>query len=285
MPRRVPLLGLSREPIFSPQREQADATILHLTGEALARRGFPVEIIPGEALPERQIPPLIFTMSRDRSLLQALKKYEAEGTLVINAPHAILNCYRTTMLSLLTQHASIPFPPSQLIQVERFLEEWEAKKRQPNLADASWECGLWVKRGDVHAMQRADVSFVRHAEALQRVLQDFQNRGITEAIFQQHIEGTVVKFYALAGEPLLDWFLTHGELPHEFPSDQLTALAHQAASILGLEVYGGDGILTREGAMYLIDLNDWPSFSPCQPRAADAIARYILQKMHLRCLQ
>ncbi len=187
------------------------------------------------------------------------------------------------MLSLLTQ-ASLPFPPSQIIHVERFLEKWEAKKLQQNLYDASWEFGFWVKWGDVHAIQRADVSFVRNAKELRRLLHDFRSRGITEAIFQKHIEGTVVKFYALAREPLLDWFPTQGELQHELPSDHLAALANQATSILGLDVCGGDCILTREGEIYLSDLNDWPSFSTCQPRAAEAIARYILHKMQLRCL-
>ena len=36
-------------------------------------------------------------------------------------------------------------------------------------------------------------------------------------------------------------------------------------------LYGGDAIITDDIA-YLIDLNDWPSFSSCREAAADAIA-------------
>jgi hypothetical protein len=44
------------------------------------------------------------------------------------------------------------------------------------------------------------------------------------------------------------------------------------AAAVGLQVYGGDCIVTVDGAWYMIDFNDWPSFSRCREEAAEAIA-------------
>jgi glutathione synthase/RimK-type ligase-like ATP-grasp enzyme len=53
----------------------------------------------------------------------------------------------------------------------------------------------------------------------------------------------------------------------------LAALARAAARALGLEVYGGDCVIDTGGALWLIDVNDWPSFAPCRAAGAEAIAR------------
>ena len=44
------ILGVYREEVFSPQRESDDAAILSLTGEALRRRGFNLELAVPEGL-------------------------------------------------------------------------------------------------------------------------------------------------------------------------------------------------------------------------------------------
>jgi hypothetical protein len=55
----------------------------------------------------------------------------------------------------------------------------------------------------------------------------------------------------------------------------LAALAERGAAAVGLEVYGGDAVRDPAGALWLIDLNDWPSYGPCRASAADAIAGYL----------
>ena len=47
------------------------------------------------------------------------------------------------------------------------------------------------------------------------------------------------------------------------------------AAAVGLQIYGGDMIVTNDGSLYMIDFNDWPSFSRCREEAAEAIARLI----------
>jgi len=45
-----------------------------------------------------------------------------------------------------------------------------------------------------------------------------------------------------------------------------------------LDIYGGDAIVTSDNQIYIIDLNDWPSFGKCQNEAAPAIADLILNQ-------
>jgi hypothetical protein len=52
-------------------------------------------------------------------------------------------------------------------------------------------------------------------------------------------------------------------------------LAAGAAAALELEVFGGDCVRDRENNLWLIDLNDWPSYAPCRFEAAAAIAAYL----------
>ena len=65
-------------------------------------------------------------------------------------------------------------------------------------------------------------------------------------------------------------------LPH---ADALAALGRDASARLGLEIYGGDAVVTPEGELFLIDLNDWPSFTGCQADASDAIAALSCERL------
>ena len=52
------------------------------------------------------------------------------------------------------------------------------------------------------------------------------------------------------------------------------------AAAVGLDIFGGDVIVSPAGELTLIDLNDWPSFAPCRERAAYAIADFIIKRVH-----
>jgi len=51
--------------------------------------------------------------------------------------------------------------------------------------------------------------------------------------------------------------------------------ARLASRAVGLDVYGGDAVITNGNGVSLIDLNDWPSFSRCCRSAAASIAGYV----------
>jgi len=61
----------------------------------------------------------------------------------------------------------------------------------------------------------------------------------------------------------------------------MRGLAEAAAAALELEVFGGDCVRDRQQNLWLIDLNDWPSYARCRFAAADAIASYLTSPMRV----
>jgi hypothetical protein len=115
-------------------------------------------------------------------------------------------------------------------------------------------------------------------------LASFAQRGIRHAVVQQHITGQEIKFYAVRGCGVLHYFAPHAAGPLQVDAARLNALALRAGEVLGLDIYGGDCILTPSGALYLVDVNDWPSFRGCRELAAPHIARHILTQAYQRRL-
>ena len=54
-------------------------------------------------------------------------------------------------------------------------------------------------------------------------------------------------------------------------------IATKAAKAIGIDIYGGDCIINRNGKISLIDLNDFPSFSAVREEAAKEIAGFIMK--------
>ena len=62
---------------------------------------------------------------------------------------------------------------------------------------------------------------------------------------------------------------------HPFDVSALADAASRAAASLGLEVFGGDAIATRDGRILVIDLNAWPSFALFRDEAGPTIGAYL----------
>ena len=58
----------------------------------------------------------------------------------------------------------------------------------------------------------------------------------------------------------------------------LRETAQKAAKAIGLDIYGGDCIVTPKGDIYIIDMNDFPSFTLVRDIAAREIATLIMNK-------
>jgi glutathione synthase/RimK-type ligase-like ATP-grasp enzyme len=65
---------------------------------------------------------------------------------------------------------------------------------------------------------------------------------------------------------------------YRFDTHILKALAQKAAIAIGLDIYGGDAIITPQGEIFIIDINDFPSFSAIRDIAAKEIATLIMNK-------
>jgi hypothetical protein len=139
--------------------------------------------------------------------------------------------------------------------------------------------GLWLKRGDVHAIGPGDVAYVTCKEELRRALKHFFGKGIKDILVQGHMDGPVVKFYGVGPRECFWAYLASDGEEITSKAGRLRTIAGQAAGAVGLEVYGGDAVLSEKHGPVLIDLNDWPSFSRCCRPAARGIAAYFDDKI------
>jgi len=258
------LVGVFREPEFSPGRVEDDAAILECTRDALAERGVAMVLGSVDLLAGTPPEAVLAMCQSDRSL--AVLDRAAAVTTVINHPSAIRGCYRHETVRRLADTAA-PFPPTRLVATA-------------TTADVPDAAPCWVKRGDVHAMMADDVVFAERAADVHAALADFSARGIPRAALQSHIEGVVVKFYGVIDGRFFRCFAQGTEIPASLPT--LWEAARSGATALGLEVFGGDLVVTGDGRPMLVDINDWPSFARCRDEAADAIASYVVDRLSAR---
>ena len=266
--------GIFREQAHSPGRETDDAEILRLTAKHLEAQGFQVDLKAAEevgAVAEAR-PRCVFLMCEGIQVLRQLQAWQAEGVVEVNDPMAVLNTYRDRMIGQFAE-ASVPFIESRLVST--------AGGHHRVLAP------VWVKRADVHNTQKGDVVFASTGEEVVSALAGLAERGIARAVLQPHVAGDLIKFYGIGpgggpgGEPpWFRWFYHKGQrlAGHRFDPHQLARLVRRAAGALGLEVYGGDVIVTGHGDLVLLDLNAWPSFALYRDEASIAIAQYLAQR-------
>jgi glutathione synthase/RimK-type ligase-like ATP-grasp enzyme len=260
------LLGVFREAQYSPGRVEDDAAILTRAAAALHARGLDVALCDAEQLIAAAADPTrvrgVLAMCQSAAALRALDAFAARVP-VVNTPAAIRHCYRTETVRLL-RDAAVPAPETTLVATAA-----------PRAHTARGPC--WVKRGDVHAMSAGDVVFTATDDALAEALASLAARGIAAAAVQEHVEGTVLKFYAVADGSFFRAYGDVADVPAPLPS--LWEVARAGAAALGLEVFGGDLVVRPDGSAALIDINDWPSFARCRDEAADAIASYVAERV------
>jgi len=263
--------GIFREEAHSPGRESDDAEILRLTAKGLLAKGFQVDLkTPDELEVETEARPrAIFLMCEQAGALRALEALEAAGAREVNTPSAVLNTYRERMIAQFAK-ARVPFIASRVVATA---DERVAAPRP-----------VWVKRADVHNTQEGDVVYAADDAAVARALEGLAARAIPRAVIQPHVDGDLIKFYGIGpgdptrgGPPWFRWFYHKDQQlgGHVFDERALRHLVREAAAALGLEIYGGDCIVTASGELVLIDLNAWPSFALFREEAASVIAAYL----------
>lgn len=260
------IIGITRKEQYSPNHVTNDALILYRTGDVLKEYGYEVKYY-GEACVEKNGIDAEFAFSMAQGVLGSEKLLESEknGSFIVNSPRAVLNCHRIRMTPMLL-NAAIPFPKSVIIDSDNgntdYFELLGSKK-------------LWLKRGDVHAEHKEDVSIVGCKEELHNILQDFVKRGIKKSIVQEHLPGDVIKFYSVRGSEFFYWYYLNGANKTPFSLPDLKSYANRSAEALGLWIFGGDAVISPEGNISIIDVNDWPSFAPVREEAAKEIGKII----------
>ena len=278
------IAGIMRAGAYSPNHIGNDAAIFNETANQLRKRGCIVNTYSEEqfnATGGKLDEGIILSMCREHQSIKNLQRLEDEGRLVINSGYGIENCTRERMTRILLGNG-IPYPESIIVNTNEVIK--------PMLEKAGFK-NCWIKRGDFHAMHKEDVSYVRHAEEAQEVLQEYFLRGIKRAVINIHLVGDLVKFYGVKDTNYFFWFYPfdegHSKYGHEaingrsqglpFDEQGLKDMCNRAARELNVEIYGGDCIVGRDGDVKIIDFNDWPSFAPCRNEAAPHIAKHILQ--------
>lgn len=283
----ITIAGIMRAGAYSPNHIGNDAAIFNAAADHLRKRGCIVNIYSEEQfIADEVTEPVIVNMCREMKSIHKLQELEQKGALVINSGFGIENCTRERMTRILVG-SNIPYPESLIVNTD---EGVTAALKKAGFT----QC--WIKRGDFHAMHKEDVSYVRHPEEAQEVLQEYFLRGIKRAVINRHLVGDLIKFYGVQGTPFFFWFypfdLGHSKYGHEaingksqgleFDKEKLRAICQNASEVLYVKVYGGDCIISPEGDIRIIDFNDWPSFAPCRQEAAPHIAKCILNEIKKR---
>jgi hypothetical protein len=277
----IKIAGIMRAGAYSPNHIGNDTAIFNAAAEQLRKRGCLVNAYSEEQFNETGVKEdIILNMCREKVSIENLQRLEDEGRIVINSGYGIENCTRERMTRILLG-SGIPYPESLIVNTD------EAVK--PLLKKSGFQ-SCWIKRGDFHAMHKEDVSYVRHPEEAQEVLQEYFYRGIKRAVINVHLEGDLVKFYGVKGTPFFYWFypfdMGHSKYGYEvingksqgieFDLKKLKSICQRAAEELNVYIYGGDCIIGTDGDIKIIDFNDWPSFAPCRNEAAPHIAKCVL---------
>ena len=277
----IKIAGVMRAGAYSPNHIGNDAAIFNAVADQLRKRGCEVRIYNEEQFQNGNVTEdIILNMCREKASIEKLMHLEDEGHLVINSGYGIENCTREKMTRLLLGNG-IPYPESLIVNTN---EDVRAELEENGYGK------VWIKRGDFHAMHKEDVSYCRHPEEAQEVLQEYFLRGIKRAVINRHLPGDLIKFYGVADSPFFYWFYplqeahskygaeTINGMPANLPFsvEKLRAICAKCSEVLDVKIYGGDCIVSPEGDIRIIDFNDWPSFAPCRAEAAPHIARHIM---------
>ncbi len=263
-------IGVYREVEFSPGKVEADAAILDAVLAELATNGIETEAFDARAFAASTAAAdaeIILAMCQSESALRRLAELESAGAVAVNSALAIRNCYRDLLGTGLLR-AGVPSPDGVLLATASPID-----MRRPAALDL--DAGVFVKRGDLHALGPRDVQQVVGRAALAATLADFARRGIALVYVQQAASGRTVKFYGVSGSEYFNVVAQEGEVSEDV-ARALAEAAGVAATALGLEAWGGDAMVDGD-RFAIVDFNDWPSFSRVRAPAARAIARRALK--------
>ena len=250
---------IQRAERFSPNSVEKDRAILEAVGARLMAAGHRVDYTSEEQEYTPEQYDRIMTMGRLPETLDRLRQTDA-----INSSVGIENCARCKLEQIMINN-HLPLAP-----------------REGN-------DGYWLKRGDAAAQSKDDVQFAATKAELEAKIREFGKRGISEYTVSAHVKGDLVKFYGVGGTGFFRYYYPTDDGESKFGDEQRNGAARHfpfevealqncvetLAKAVGISVYGGDCIVTEEGKYYIIDFNDWPSFSRCREEAAFAIAKLI----------
>lgn len=284
--RRV--LAISRAPEHSPNNVAKDAAILRAVAQRLRAQGCRVDEMSEEQFCSADITQLneydqVFHMARRFKTLNRLQQIQSR---VVNQPRSVQTTAHSREVTFtLLQEKGIQVPPLWSYDPE-VDEMFQCEPDLQSLLPG------WVKATRSQGAQPDDVVWVETALDADAHIIEFAAQQVPDIMVMKHIEGDLLKVYAVAGgqQLFLRTFypqeleyskfgkaeLHNAPLAHyPFSEAALQQLAQNIARVLELQIFGFDVIVSKDGSMTVIDVNDWPSFSSCREEAADAICQIL----------
>lgn len=282
------IVGISRGTVYSPNMASNDTAIFTSVANELKSLGHEVDTIcESEMLGfDYTSYDRVFTMARDIYSLVMLEKDTDVITQqkFINSIDGILTCTNKASVASRMLDAGIP-QPEFLVGEQHRLMFCSTESKEDIIPP------LWLKNSDGSAVVPEDVVFCRTQEDVSKALKAMEKRDVHLWMAQEHQRGDLVKFYGVEGTNFFHWqYASEGhskfgqekvngkEKGYAFDASRIKLYADMLAKKLRVPVYGGDVVIDEDGEFWFIDFNDFPSFSSCRARAAEAIAQRILQR-------
>lgn len=281
----VNIAVISRSTGQSPNLSSADDKIIRAVLQKLRNRCLSADLYTEEefiSLPVTQ--DVVVNMCRLEKSLAKLQCLEDDGVLVINSGYAIKSCTRRRLAELFKQY-NIPAPLSAVVKTD---------SSEMPFGGEFYPC--WLKLPDNPTVIREDIAFAKTPQEYKRALDAYAQRGVKEVFVSRHLHGDLVKFYSVSGSGFLHTMYPtlsgHSKFGYEenndpvksipFSCERLSQICRVASEVTGISVFGGDCIIAADGEPYIIDFNDWPSFSGCVEEGSDSIVELIMDKIKER---
>ncbi len=266
------ILCIKRLAEYSPNSQNKDEKIISQVAERLQLEGIDViTVSESEINHSYPIYPFVISMARSERVVEILQHWQEKGSIVINSAISCLNCYRERQINILTKN-NIPIPKTIIVPTNTPIKE---------SIDFTNGRQYWIKRGDFQTTEPIDVIKVNSIDKANEILDNYQSRGIQSALISENIDGDIIKFYGISKTnwfsytyPTLDKFNNAINTRKErikIDEKQFITTCQKAALSLDLDIYGGDAAISTEGNFYIIDMNDFPSFSSCRDEAVENI--------------
>ncbi len=279
------ILGISRGTIYSPNLASSDAAIFHAVAQKLRARGHQVECITEDEMLNHDHSSFqrIYTMARDTATIKKLQRngHSILRSPILNSLSGIITCTSKGSVASLMLKSHIPQP--DFIYGNSSSVITSSKK----MTDFSFP--LWVKNSVSSAITASDTVYCTTKAELDLSLEDFRQRHIDEWLVQEHVTGDLIKFYGVEGTDFFHWYyasqghskfglesINGKEKGYTFDPLAIKEAVDRFARHIDVPIYGGDAVIDSKGQFRIIDFNDFPSFSVCRDKAAEAIAERVI---------
>ena len=130
---------------------------------------------------------------------------------------------------------------------------------------------------DAHFGMIGDSVPVGSEKEMNDCIRAFKRKGTLSVVVQKFVQGPCVKFYGIGKRVIIPDSNVEGAT--KSIAGKICEIARHASSCLGVPVFGGD-IILNSASPFLVDFNEWPSFSAVRDQAATEISKLLVGALH-----